>query len=376
MDPSSWHDQDLTRFLARLGWLTSADGSRIASVDPVNPALATPSSTSQRSSAPQDEVPAVLAPGLAVAVVARRLGVAPATLRTWARRYGLGPSRHSTGAHRRYSPQDLARLDLMRRMVSSGVAPGDAARAALAASAEMLVSAPDFGLVPSVRAGPDGHHDRTGPRSGHDAGGHRSAAGADPALTLVLARHASALDGPACIEVITGCVEQRGVVWTWEHLLTPVLAATAPRTGSADGAADLLAESIIASMFSVLVQAEPAVNARPVLLACAEDEVDSLPLFVTSAALAEQQVYSRVLGARVPIAALAAAIRRIGPAAVLLWSSAPDLGAAQRLEQLTGLRPAPLLLVFGPGWEEQAPPGVSHARGLADAVTRICGAAH
>ena len=31
-------------------------------------------------------------PALAVAAVARRLGVAPATLRTWDRRYGLGPS--------------------------------------------------------------------------------------------------------------------------------------------------------------------------------------------------------------------------------------------------------------------------------------------
>ena len=34
---------------------------------------------------------------LTVAAVARRLGVAPATLRTWARRYGLGPSDHPPG---------------------------------------------------------------------------------------------------------------------------------------------------------------------------------------------------------------------------------------------------------------------------------------
>ena len=38
---------------------------------------------------------------LPVAAVARRLGVAPATLRTWDRRYGLGPSVHAPGAHRR-----------------------------------------------------------------------------------------------------------------------------------------------------------------------------------------------------------------------------------------------------------------------------------
>ncbi|ACZ22770.1 predicted transcriptional regulator [Sanguibacter keddieii DSM 10542] len=71
-------------------------------------------------------------PALAVAAVARRLGVAPATLRTWDRRYGLGPSAHSAGAHRRYSSDDVARLMVMRRLALEGVAPVDAARAALA----------------------------------------------------------------------------------------------------------------------------------------------------------------------------------------------------------------------------------------------------
>lgn len=71
-------------------------------------------------------------PGLAVAAVARRLGVAPATLRTWDRRYGLGPSAHAAGAHRRYSDDDIARLMVMRRLALEGVAPVDAARAALA----------------------------------------------------------------------------------------------------------------------------------------------------------------------------------------------------------------------------------------------------
>src|SRR5690606_18756745 len=73
-------------------------------------------------------------PSLTVAAVARRLGVAPATLRTWDRRYGLGPSEHLAGSHRRYSAQDVARLLVMRRLTLEGVAPSEAARAALAAS--------------------------------------------------------------------------------------------------------------------------------------------------------------------------------------------------------------------------------------------------
>ena len=68
---------------------------------------------------------------LTVAAVARRLGVAPATLRTWDRRYGLGPSEHSVGEHRRYSETDLARLTLMRKLVIAGVTPAEAAQQAL-----------------------------------------------------------------------------------------------------------------------------------------------------------------------------------------------------------------------------------------------------
>jgi DNA-binding transcriptional MerR regulator len=72
------------------------------------------------------------APTLTVAAVARRLGVAPPTLRTWDRRYGLGPSAHTAGAHRRYSPGDVARLMVMRRLTLEGVSPADAAKIAIA----------------------------------------------------------------------------------------------------------------------------------------------------------------------------------------------------------------------------------------------------
>jgi len=72
------------------------------------------------------------APGLTVAAVARRLGVAPATLRTWDHRYGLGPSERTPGTHRRYGELDVARLIVMRKLALDGTAPMDAARAALA----------------------------------------------------------------------------------------------------------------------------------------------------------------------------------------------------------------------------------------------------
>src|ERR1700712_1152996 len=72
-------------------------------------------------------------PRLRVAAAARRVGVAPSTLRTWDRRYGIGPTDHAPGRHRRYSPDDLARLDLMRRALILGATPADAAAHALTA---------------------------------------------------------------------------------------------------------------------------------------------------------------------------------------------------------------------------------------------------
>ena len=67
-------------------------------------------------------------PRLTVSGAARRLGIAPATLRTWDRRYGIGPSGHSHGRHRRYSAADMARLELMQRALMQGAAPAEAAR--------------------------------------------------------------------------------------------------------------------------------------------------------------------------------------------------------------------------------------------------------
>jgi len=62
-----------------------------------------------------------------VAMVAKEIGLAPATLRTWARRHDVGPSVHISGTHRRYSELDLARLMLMRSLILDGATASEAA---------------------------------------------------------------------------------------------------------------------------------------------------------------------------------------------------------------------------------------------------------
>ena len=80
--------------------------------------------------------------GFSVGTVARRLGVAPSTLRTWNRRYGIGARELSPGKHRRYTAEDITRLEHMQKLILRGAAPADAARAAMTAPAA-LVAAPD-----------------------------------------------------------------------------------------------------------------------------------------------------------------------------------------------------------------------------------------
>lgn len=142
---------------------------------------------------------------LTVAAVAARLGVAASTLRTWDRRYGLGPSSHEAGSHRRYTPADVARLERMRALTLQGVAPMDAARIAL--SEPQNAPAPATGAIDSRAATlsvvGEGEQILTDP------------------LTLV----ASALEpDPARVERILGSAVQRmGLVRAFSEVIHPAL---------------------------------------------------------------------------------------------------------------------------------------------------------
>ena len=244
------------------------------------------------------------APALTVAAVARRLGVAPATLRTWDRRYGLGPGAHTAGAHRRYSPTDLARLEVMRRLTLEGVSPGDAARAALAAqiAEPRLATVTEFPTAQVVaEVEPE--------RSGRPAGGGRVVPLAESTPAgRGLARAALALDSQACTDIVSDQIAQRGVTATWDQLCVPVLVGLGQRwaaTGQGVEVEHLLSDAVLAALRLSTARIREPANPRPVLLACAEEEQHVLPLHALAAALSERRVAARVLGARVPRDALA-----------------------------------------------------------------------
>ncbi len=283
-------------------------------------------------------------PELTVGAVARRLGVAPATVRSWERRYGIGPTGRPVGTRRRYTAADVALLSRMRRLTLDGVAPAEAARVALEAERT---------------PGP------TAPAELEFRTPHRVAARARG-----LSRAALALDADGVRRVLTEAVAADGVVATWDGLLAPVLRAVGDRwAATAEGVEveHLLAEAAIGVLHHVAP--DPPAPPRPVLLTCADGEGHSLPLHALRAALGERGVAARLLGAALPPAALAAAVRRTNPAALVVYAHQPEHAVTGLLTAIPVQRPPTAVLAGGAGWNPEAlPDRVSYVHDLGEAV--------
>jgi hypothetical protein len=295
-------------------------------------------------------------PRLGVAAAARRLGIAPATLRTWDRRYGIGPDDHTPGRHRRYSGDDLARLELMQQALIRGAAPADAARYARSARSPRsgTVAAPSLPMVPDGR-----QVEPTAPaedgRGGRVRVGGRvlRLPGAGPRARGV-GRAALALDAATVRALLCEALAEGGVPMMWDAVVRPVLGAVADRwasTGAGVEIEHLLSECVGAVLAAHAAAAPPPQPARPVLLAAMPNELHTLPLEALGALLAHRRVACRPLGADLPADALAAAIRRMAPAAVVLWAQRPVTADVALLHGLPSVRPRFRAFVAGPGWQ-------------------------
>lgn len=296
---------------------------------------------------------------LSAGAVARRLGVAVTTLRTWHQRYGLGPSQHLPGHHRRYTAEDLTRLETMCRLTAEGVPPAEAARWArrtveLPAPAGTTVTTPR-------RPAP--------PRAG---GGFAIPVGRAGPAARGLARAAVRLDSTGMRDIIERHIEAHGVVAAWDEVVRPVLVGIGERhaaTARLIEVEHLLSRSV-SEVLSAVRRPAAGRGAPQVLLSCADEEQHSLPLEALATALAQAGTACRLFGARMPTTALVDAVTRTGPAVVVLWSHLPATAAPAQLSAVLAAPGRPvLLLAAGPGWQiETLPVGVLSPVDLSQAV--------
>jgi MerR family transcriptional regulator, light-induced transcriptional regulator len=307
-------------------------------------------------------------PPLSISAAAAETGISPATLRVWQTRYGLMPSRTTSGGHRRYSRADIERLRAVRRLIADGMATGDAVLTVKAAPAP--ASTPPVLVLASDA----------------DNFAHR------------LATAATNLDGPTASALLREQVARRGVIATWDDVLRPVLAAIGvqwPEMSHGIAVEHLLSHIATVVLGEIVPAAAdgtgnpgslnnghngnnghnrnkgntPDLTGPTVLLACAPGELHDLPLVALSAALAARGVTPILLGARTPTHTLIETAELHPTAVVVLFSLLTDWAHIDVLEDLA---PGTPLLAAGPGWAPDRLPGtVQHVNDLTGATAAI-----
>ncbi|MET9494026.1 MerR family transcriptional regulator [Streptomyces sp. NPDC006552] len=296
-------------------------------------------------------------PGVTTGALARRLGVSPTTLRTWDRRYGLGPAERAEGHHRRWSARDIGVVEEMCRLTASGLPPAEAAR--LARGRQRPVAAlPRPRRAPAAAAAPSLERQRRG-----------------------LARAATRLDAPAVRDLLAEAIDRHGLVGAWQDVMVPALHAIG-RKWEQSGDRYVEVEHLLSGHIARALHRGPVapvtMAAPPVVLACTPGEDHALPLEALSAALDELGLPQRMFGASVPVEAVAAAVRRTGPRVVVLWAQArstASLPLARHLAEarwgVRGARGGPVVVLGGPGWAGRTVHGALRPATLPEALTGI-----
>jgi MerR family transcriptional regulator, light-induced transcriptional regulator len=272
-------------------------------------------------------------PKYTVRVVAERVGVPTATLRSWNQRYAVGPSEHSPGRHRLYSENDITIVRHMHELIEQGASPRSAARLAI----ESLK--PPRGDVDSVLSA------------------------------------AIALDLVSLGLLLESHLRHFGVLDTWDLVVRPAFAAVVKRQEQGDGCVDV--EHALSWSVSRCLQQFPVAppdKSASTVLACTSHEPHVLPLEAVRAALGERGHGSLMLGADVPVSALTDAIGRVRkPVTALLWSQTTETAD---LDIVHAVGADVTVLLGGPGWDGVDAEGPAvRVRSLREALERCVPAA-
>lgn len=264
-----------------------------------------------------------------VGAVSSRLDITPSTLRTWERRYDVGPSHRTQGGHRRYTERDIERVELVRRLVGRGVSAQDAARVARNLDHDELLSA----LA-------DETQDR--PTLGRAA------------LVDALLAASTSNDARRVREVVGSVLDRSGFLDAWTNVLAPSLLRVSHEASvgslSTEGER-LVTEVILESMLEV--RSRGTRSPRPqVLLASGVDDSSCLPLVALGSALVDADIACRSVGPETDPRTVADLVEKLRPQ-VLVWWEQPAGTEEMLRRQLDRTGMNTFLLRGAPCWPKE-----------------------
>ena len=289
----------------------------------------------------------------AVGSVSERLGVAPATLRTWDRRYAIGPSQRTEGGHRRYTEEDIRRVRVMARFTARGVPAQSAARVALSMDSDRL-------LIET------GQEDDLVTPLGHDDG-----------TVAAVYSAALSLDSGALSRIYQRTLRERDLVSAWSDVFAPALRNMGEQWGKGALGVEsehLASEVLVTELRAVIRGNRPRSANADVILASADEEQHYLPLLALEAELARHGLGVICLGARVPTTALSDVLTSRHPSRLFLWASLERQPDEALWTVLAGVHWPLTVVLGGPGWPADLP-----SVGRSVTMTRahdLAGAAH
>ena len=287
--------------------------------------------------------------------VAERLGVPPATLRTWDRRYGIGPSQRTSGGHRRYSEEDIRRVRVMARFIDRGVPAQTAARVASSMDTDRLRIETEVDQPTEVYA--------------------------HAALVTAISSAALTLNPEALSRLYQLTLRERDLVGAWTDVFCPALQLIGSQWGKGAIGVEsehLASELLVTELRALIAANRPPQLANAVVLAGADDEQHYLPLLALQAELYQRGVGASYLGPRTPSPALVELLHNQRPERVFLWASLERPANEPFWAALKGVEHPVTVVLGGPGWPVTTPPVPRHvtvlrAEDLASAADLLAG---
>jgi hypothetical protein len=166
---------------------------------------------------------------------------------------------------------------------------------------------------------------------------------------------ANALDKSFIESTLRNDIEKNGVIHSWQEVIVPVLVMLGKsweETGEGIEIEHFFSETLKRVLRERASMIQKPINPRPVLVASVGEEMHSLAIHALTAALAERNIECHFLGARTPFAALEAMVEKFAPPAIFLWAQLVENADPNFFRNLPAVRPAPRILLGGPGWRE------------------------